>query len=1110
MSPTPQHKMKVVNRLLLAASTLLGAFDAFASNITWQTPVRIAGASDVRTNGIYFGSWAPHGAGAELLPVNGVTFRSNDLPRFTINSWFQNNSSGFGSPGTANANYNTLLQSGRFSNNGTAGHFSFNGLTPGHTYLIQLWVEDMRVIGARRWENVYGDEGAGGQSGPVDFPSDGTSRGTYVVGTFTADGTGQQINFNTWSTVSGMQVAQVNLFHVRDITAVPQQSIITASGDDLNANTAAGIAALQQWYNNTSGLWTNTGWWNAANCIEVVENHIIANNDSNQIATLRNTFNRNSAGNFLNSYYDEEGWWANAWTRAYDITGDARYLNMAKTIFADMTNGWGNPCGGGIWWSKAQTYKNAIANELFILVAIRLHQRTPGDMNYFYWATNGWAWFNVSGMINAQNLVNDGLTSGCANNGQSTWSYNQGVILGALAELYRTTGDTTYLARAEAIADAALNALPNAAGVLAEASPCNPTCGGGDVPQFKGIFVRNLATLYDINRKPSYLNHLFADARAVWTRDRNASNQFGMSWTGPVDSVDAARQSSAVMALSSLAAPITAALPFAKGSGDWAFNHSVGMATGTLAWACSPAVAGSAGLMQSGPFLSSLSTGSHTAHFRMAVSALSSSAASLVSYEVRENGILRASGQARWNAFTRTNHADDFRLPFTNIVAGGALECRVNWNNVAGAPTLTLSDVTIDGAHNWTAANLEHDIGRLDAHHGWSADPVRDTGSGYMSKGPGTAELATGAWRAEFELKVDNFNRDNNTVATLSVVDVDANRVVASRDIARSEFPNARYRSFDLYFPAVAGTRYDFRVYWNYGSTAPRLTQRSVIVRAVTGQRFASIELTADSYNQDMVVEDTGAHPPLLSTTASMDNGVINDGNTWYARGYNTAFPNTGLPNPGSSITNSSSTDHVYTFAPSFTSNNVAMIDASHGGNFVLATRRAYSALSFLTAAGHGPVTINYRANHEDGSFESGQFVSPDWFFNAPVAFNAQGRVDLVSGSYNNVNNGNPRLYGVDVGLTNIASAVTNIVLGWNTNSSVNGVAAIFALSGVAVEPADLSITRAGGQVKLNWAFGKLLEAQQVTGPWTTNDAAVAPYLIQTGGPSRFFRVQMH
>jgi predicted alpha-1,6-mannanase (GH76 family) len=81
-----------------------------------------------------------------------------------------------------------------------------------------------------------------------------------------------------------------------------------------------------------------------------------------------------------------------------------------------------------------------------MLVAIRLHQRTASDAgvgSYFYWATNAWAWFRGSGMINAQNLVNDGLTAGCQNNGRSTWTYNQGVIIGALTELYKVTGPWT-------------------------------------------------------------------------------------------------------------------------------------------------------------------------------------------------------------------------------------------------------------------------------------------------------------------------------------------------------------------------------------------------------------------------------------------------------------------------------------------------------------------------------------------------------------------------------------------------------------------------------------------------------------------------------------------
>src|SRR5207248_9208110 len=113
-------------------------------------------------------------------------------------------------------------------------------------------------------------------------------------------------------------------------------------------------------------------------------------------------------------YYDDEGWWALTWIKAYDLTGETRYLDMAKSLFDDMKGGWDEAGGGGVWWNKDRKYKNAIANELFLTVAARLHQRTPGDggkESYIEWAQREADWFEASGMINAQNLVNDGLNA---------------------------------------------------------------------------------------------------------------------------------------------------------------------------------------------------------------------------------------------------------------------------------------------------------------------------------------------------------------------------------------------------------------------------------------------------------------------------------------------------------------------------------------------------------------------------------------------------------------------------------------------------------------------------------------------------------------------------
>jgi predicted alpha-1,6-mannanase (GH76 family) len=312
--------------------------------------------------------------------------------------------------------------------------------------------------------------------------------------------------------------------------------------------TDAGMAALQGFYNSTTGLWNTTGWWNAANALETTIDYCTLTQTSTYRTNLANTFEKNRGKNFLNEFYDDEGWWALTWIKAFDLTGETRYLNMAKTIFNDMKGGWDATCGGGIWWSKQRKYKNAIANELFLAIAARLNLRTPGDKgagSYLDWAVREWNWFKNSGMINRDNLINDGLTSNCQNNGQTTWTYNQGVILGGLVDLYHITQDQSLLTQAKAIADAAIRTLaPN--GILRE--PCEPDCGA-DGPQFKGIFVRNLLALYQVTNKPEYKTFITRNADSIWAQCRNEVNQFGLSWAGQFDRSDATRHSAAMDAL---------------------------------------------------------------------------------------------------------------------------------------------------------------------------------------------------------------------------------------------------------------------------------------------------------------------------------------------------------------------------------------------------------------------------------------------------------------------------------------------------------------------------------------------------------------------------------
>jgi len=318
------------------------------------------------------------------------------------------------------------------------------------------------------------------------------------------------------------------------------------------------IQTLQGWYTPSTGLFQSTGWWNSANAITVLVDYARVSKTTQYNALIANTFTaaQKTSPGFLNKYYDDEGWWALAWIDAYDLTRNKDYLSMAESIFADMAASWDDTCGGGIWWSKDKDYKNAIANELFLSVAAHLVNRTAGSTRskYLEWSNREWKWFHASGMINEKNLINDGLgnTRGqsagmaCTNNGRTTWTYNQGVVLGGLAELSSANHDAALRETAQKIAMAAITQLVDSKGILHD--PCEPKCGADGV-QFKGIFVRNLVLLNQSNPQSAYGAFIDKNADTLWEDARGPNFQLSERWSGPFDSGNAASQTSALDAL---------------------------------------------------------------------------------------------------------------------------------------------------------------------------------------------------------------------------------------------------------------------------------------------------------------------------------------------------------------------------------------------------------------------------------------------------------------------------------------------------------------------------------------------------------------------------------
>jgi predicted alpha-1,6-mannanase (GH76 family) len=185
-----------------------------------------------------------------------------------------------------------------------------------------------------------------------------------------------------------------------------------------------------------------------------------------------------------------------------------------------------------VWWNTQETYKNAITNTLYIRLTAALHNRIPGDTAWMAKANTAWNWFLSSGMINSSGLVNDGQSSSCTNNGQTVWSYNQGMAIGAAVEMYRATGNSADLSEARYLANSAINSTALVSnGLLTESCDTLSTTCDDNQKQFKGIFMHYLGELNDLGGG-LYTSFINTQINSLWNVDRNSLNQFGERWSG--------------------------------------------------------------------------------------------------------------------------------------------------------------------------------------------------------------------------------------------------------------------------------------------------------------------------------------------------------------------------------------------------------------------------------------------------------------------------------------------------------------------------------------------------------------------------------------------------
>jgi len=208
---------------ILVAVIAMASVTANAGSINWGAATKISGDSDVSTSGgLVYGLKA---AGGSISEVNSTYFGFGlGSPYVSLSGIVNVSTMGTASDPVLSADYQAVVGSAAYGSVTTAT-VTLNGLTVGHDYQVQAWINDSRNYGDGRNGDI---SSTGGNTVNLDYNStDGTGgNGQYSIGTFTADAATQAITLAS-------SAPQLNAIQLRDLSAtlpIEWSTVATVSG----------------------------------------------------------------------------------------------------------------------------------------------------------------------------------------------------------------------------------------------------------------------------------------------------------------------------------------------------------------------------------------------------------------------------------------------------------------------------------------------------------------------------------------------------------------------------------------------------------------------------------------------------------------------------------------------------------------------------------------------------------------------------------------------------------------------------------------------------------------------------------------------------------------
>ncbi len=266
--PSAERPHVFVLLALLFWLALLTPAIVSAAGITWGPATTDSANTDVYSNGValyaYCGTAATNNGVTFTAATSGTTWGSVTLAGF--GSYASNTFGSTNSPFNGlSTSYSNILSGAAYG--GTTGiSATLNGLTPGHDYAVQVWLNDSRNSSGT-WARTETLGSTGGNTVTLAFNSAQAAGGVgqNAVGTFTADSTATQVIAFTAGGTSPS--AQLNAISVRDL----------------------GVS-IKTWLGTTSTSWGVPGNWSPATTSPLSGDSVLFNVASTaNLATMLDT-----------------------------------------------------------------------------------------------------------------------------------------------------------------------------------------------------------------------------------------------------------------------------------------------------------------------------------------------------------------------------------------------------------------------------------------------------------------------------------------------------------------------------------------------------------------------------------------------------------------------------------------------------------------------------------------------------------------------------------------------------------------------------------------------------------------------------------------------------